>query len=61
MANVDTEGIARARAKEQDNQHTGRGKMGFVCKPGTRGTGRVTGNGTQGGGINRSVRPTPQH
>lgn len=61
MANVDLEGIARARAKEMDNQHSGRGQKGFVHKFGTKGTGRVNGNGTEGGGINRSVRPTPQN
>lgn len=61
MANVDSEGIARARAKETDNQHSGRGERGFVHKFGTRGTGRSKGNGTSGGGINRSLKSHPQH
>lgn len=61
MANVDIEGLRRARAKESDNQHTGRGQRGFNLKFGTKGTGRIHGNGNGGGGINRSVKPTSQH
>ena len=59
-ANVDSEGISRARSKEMDNQHTGRGKKGFVHKFGTKGTG-MDGNGTKSGGINRPTSPTPQN
>lgn len=61
MANSDPQGIARARAKENDNQHTGRGQRGFVHVSGTKGTGRTRGNGTSGGGINRATKPTMQN
>jgi len=61
MANVDSEGIKRAISKETDNQHMGRGQRGFVHVSGTKGTGRVHGNGTSGGGINRSTKPTAQN
>jgi hypothetical protein len=61
MANVDLEGLKRIPAKEIDNQHTGRGVRGFVHKMGTKGTGRVHGNGTEGGGVNRSTNSHPQN
>ena len=66
MAQVDIEGLKRIPGKEMDNQHEGRGKRGFGNfgqghTAGTRGTGRVHGNGTQGGGINRSTVSTPQN
>lgn len=62
MANVDTEGLARISGKEIDNQHTGRGKRGFVYAPayGTKGTGH-DGNPGKAGGINRATKTHPQH
>jgi len=57
----DNAGIARAKSKEVDNQHQGLGVRGFVQKFGTKGTGRIHGNGTDGGGINRAVQTHDQN
>lgn len=58
-ANVDDKGQGRIASKEMDNQHSGRGKKGFVHKFGTKGTG-MDGNGTKSGGINRPTNSHPQ-